>query len=172
MLQKTEKSGIYWLLLTIFVLLLDQASKYWIMAEFELHQSLQILPFFNFTYARNYGAAFSFLGDASGWQRYLFTAIAVLVSVFLVYSLQKNSIKKHLENIAFSLVLAGALGNLLDRLMFGYVVDFLDFNLGFYRWPTFNIADISIFIGAALLILESVLHVAREENKDEHNKRK
>ncbi len=89
-----------------------------------------------------------------------------------MYSLQKNSIKKHLENIAFSLVLAGALGNLLDRLMFGYVVDFLDFNLGFYRWPTFNIADISIFIGAALLILESVLHVAREENKDEHNKRK
>ena len=104
--------------------------------------------------------AFSFLGDAGGWQRYLFTVIAVLVSAFLVYSLYKNRITKHRENIAFALVLAGALGNLVDRLMFGYVVDFLDFDLGFYRWPTFNVADISIFIGAALLILDGIVNAS------------
>ncbi|AGH80355.1 lipoprotein signal peptidase [Psychromonas sp. CNPT3] len=173
MTQNVEKSGIRWLWLTMLILLLDQASKYWVVEGFELHQSIEVYSFFNFTYARNYGAAFSFLGDAGGWQRYLFTAIAVLVSAFLVHSLYKNRVTKSRENIAFALILAGALGNLVDRLMFGYVVDFLDFDLGFYRWPTFNVADISIFIGAALLILDGIFNASaasiKEEKENEHH---
>ncbi|MCP4324853.1 MAG: lipoprotein signal peptidase [Alteromonadales bacterium] len=158
MTEIIEKSGLRWLWLTAIMLILDQVTKYWTVEALQLHESYEILSFFNFTYARNYGAAFSFLGDAGGWQKYLFTTIAFAVSAFLLYSLKKNSVNKRWENIAFTLVLSGAIGNVMDRLMFGYVVDFLDFDLGFYRWPTFNVADIAIFIGAAMIILDSILH--------------
>ena len=166
MTEMIEKSGLRWLWLTAIMLILDQATKYWTIQALDLHESYEVLSFFNFTYARNYGAAFSFLGDAGGWQKYLFTSIAFAVSAFLLYSLKKNSINKRWENIAFTLVLSGAIGNVMDRLMFGYVVDFLDFDLGFYRWPTFNVADIAIFIGAAMIILESILHPEKKQNEE------
>lgn len=150
-----QKSGLRWLWLAAIIFIIDQATKYWTVQALDFHESYQILSFFHFTYARNYGAAFSFLGDAGGWQKYLFTSIAFAVSAYLIYSLKRNSQAQRWTNIAFALILAGALGNAADRLMFGYVVDFLDFDLGFYRWPTFNVADISIFIGAAMIILES-----------------
>ena len=165
-----EKSGLRWLWLTAIMLILDQATKYWTVQALNLHESYEILSFFNFTYARNYGAAFSFLGDAGGWQKYLFTSIAFLVSAYLLYSLKNNNVTKRWENIAFTLVLSGAIGNVMDRLMFGYVVDFLDFDLGFYRWPTFNVADIAIFIGAAMIILDSILHPEKEQNKEKNEK--
>lgn len=155
MTEIIQRSGLRWIWLSAIMLMIDQSTKYWTVQALDLHESYQILSFFNFTYARNYGAAFSFLGDAGGWQKYLFTAIAFAVSVFLIYSLKRNSQTQRWTNIAFAMILAGALGNVTDRLMFGYVVDFLDFDLGFYRWPTFNVADISIFIGAAMIILES-----------------
>jgi signal peptidase II len=169
MTEIIEKSGLRWLWLTAIMLILDQATKYWTIQALDFRESFEVLSFFNFTYARNYGAAFSFLGDAGGWQKYLFTSIAFLVSVYLLYSLKKNNVNKRWENIAFSLVLSGAIGNVMDRLMFGYVVDFLDFDLGFYRWPTFNIADIAIFIGAAMIILDSLLHP--ENKQPEKNKK-
>jgi len=150
-----QKSGLRWLWLAAIIFVIDQFTKYWTVQALDLHESYQILSFFHFTYARNYGAAFSFLGDAGGWQKYLFTFIAFAVSAYLIYSLKRNAQAQRWTNIAFALILAGALGNAADRLMFGYVVDFLDFDLGFYRWPTFNVADISIFIGAAMIILES-----------------
>lgn len=150
-----QKSGLRWLWLAAIIFIIDQVTKYWTVQALDFHESYQILSFFHFTYARNYGAAFSFLGDAGGWQKYLFTSIAFAVSAYLIYSLKRNSQAQRWTNIAFALILAGALGNAADRLMFGYVVDFLDFDLGFYRWPTFNVADISIFIGAAMIILES-----------------
>lgn len=150
-----QKSGLRWLWLAAIIFIIDQVTKYWAVQALDFHESYQILSFFHFTYARNYGAAFSFLGDAGGWQKYLFTSIAFAVSAYLIYSLKRNSQAQRWTNIAFALILAGALGNAADRLMFGYVVDFLDFDLGFYRWPTFNVADISIFIGAAMIILES-----------------
>jgi signal peptidase II len=168
MTDTIRKSGLKWLWLTLAVLILDQVTKYWTVAALDLYESYEVLSFFNFTYARNYGAAFSFLGNASGWQKYLFSGIAFLVSAFLIYSLKKNSITKTWENIAFSLVLSGAIGNVIDRILFGYVVDFLDFDLGFYRWPTFNVADIAIFIGAAMIILDS-LFVKEEEEVEEKN---
>ncbi|MFT6984485.1 MAG: signal peptidase II [Psychromonas sp.] len=155
MTETIQRSGLRWLWLSAVMFIIDQVTKYWTVQALDLHESYQILSFFNFTYARNYGAAFSFLGDAGGWQKYLFTVIAFAVSAYLIYSLKQNSQAQRWTNIAFALILAGALGNVTDRLMFGYVVDFLDFDLGFYRWPTFNVADIVIFIGAAIIILES-----------------
>ena len=155
-IETIEKSGIRWLWLAVIVFIIDQVTKYWTVQALELHESYQILSFFHFTYARNYGAAFSFLGDAGGWQKYLFTSIAIIVSSYLIYALKKNSAAQRWSNISFALILSGAVGNVTDRLLFGYVIDFLDFDLGFYRWPTFNVADIAIFIGAAMMILESV----------------
>lgn len=165
MTEMIEKSGLRWLWLTAIMLILDQATKYWTVQALDLYESVEVLSFFNFTYARNYGAAFSFLGDAGGWQKYLFTSIAFLVSAYLLYSLKNNSVNKRWENIAFTLVLSGAIGNVMDRLMFGYVVDFLDFDLGFYRWPTFNVADIAIFIGAAMIILDSIIHPEKDDKE-------
>ncbi len=166
-MTETNKTGLRWLWLTAIMLFLDQITKYWTVQALDLYESYEILSFFNFTYARNYGAAFSFLGDAGGWQKYLFTAIAFAVSAFLLYSLKQNSVKQRWINIAFALILSGAIGNVTDRLMFGYVVDFLDFDLGFYRWPTFNVADIAIFIGAAMMILESFFAPKEKEQQDD-----
>ena len=164
-MSMTEKNttGLPWLWLSVIVFIIDQVTKYWTVQALALHESYPVLSFFNFTYARNYGAAFSFLGDAGGWQKYLFTAIAFAVSAYLLYSLKRNSAAQRCTNIAFALILAGAIGNVTDRLLFGYVVDFLDFDLGFYRWPTFNVADIAIFIGAAMVILESLFFPESDE---------
>lgn len=163
-MKAVARSGLPWLWLSIIVIIVDQLTKYWTVQALDLYQSYPVLSFFNFTYARNYGAAFSFLGDAGGWQKYLFSGIAIVVSLYLIYLLKKTSYLKRCSNIAFALIVAGAIGNVTDRLIFGFVIDFLDFDLGFYRWPTFNVADISIFIGAALIILESFL--AKEDDKD------
>jgi len=161
------RSGLFWLWLTLLVLVVDQVTKYLTIQMLDLYESYQILSFFNFTYARNYGAAFSFLGDAGGWQKYLFTGIAFAVSSYLLYLLKKNEMTERWMNCAYALILSGAVGNVLDRLMFGYVVDFLDFDLGFYRWPTFNVADIAIFIGAAMIIIDSIFWAEkREQAKD------
>lgn len=163
MSELIQKSGLRWLWLSVLMFIIDQATKYWTVQALDLYESYQILSFFSFTYARNYGAAFSFLGDAGGWQRYFFTAIALAVSVYLIYSLKRNGQAQRWTNIAFALILSGAIGNVTDRLILGYVVDFLDFDLGFYRWPTFNVADIAIFIGAAMIILESFFASEKEK---------
>ncbi|WP_022941672.1 signal peptidase II [Psychromonas hadalis] len=172
MTENTEKSGLRWLWISVIMLIIDQVTKYWTVQALELYESYEILSFFNFTYARNYGAAFSFLSDAGGWQKYFFTSIAFAVSAFLLYSLKKNSVTKRWENIAFTLVLSGAIGNVMDRLMFGYVVDFLDFDLGFYRWPTFNVADMAIFIGATMIIIGSILYPEVDEKKTDEKETK
>lgn len=165
MITIERKSGLRWLWLSVLMLVIDQLTKYWTIQALDLHESYRILSFFNFTYARNYGAAFNFLGDAGGWQKYLFTGIAFSVSAYLIYSLKKNSASQRFTNIAFSLILSGAIGNVVDRLIFGYVIDFIDFDLGFYRWPTFNVADSVIFIGAVMIILESLFTVDKTDNK-------
>jgi signal peptidase II len=167
MTEISTRTGLRWLWLSVVVFIIDQLTKYWTVQSLDLYESYRVLSFFNFTSARNYGAAFSFLDDAGGWQKYLFSVIAFGVSAYLLYSLKNNNATQRWSNIAFALVLAGALGNVFDRIMFGYVVDFLDFDLGFYRWPTFNIADVSIFIGAAMIILESFF--TSNHKNDENN---
>ncbi len=148
-------SGLRWLWLSIICLVIDQVSKQWVAGSFDLYESVNLLPFFSFTYVHNPGAAFSFLADQGGWQRWFFTVIASVACIVFVVWLAKTPRSNVLLSIAFALMLSGAFGNLIDRVLFGYVIDFLDFHWAGYRFPAFNIADSLIFIGAALMILES-----------------
>lgn len=148
------------LVLALLVLGADFATKRWIESELVYGQQVLLTNFFNLVLTFNAGAAFSFLSDESGWQRWLFSGIAVCASVLIIYLLSKHTSEK-LFCIALSLILGGALGNLWDRVTLGYVVDFLDFHYNGYHWPAFNIADSSIFIGALLLIFESFRHKER-----------
>jgi signal peptidase II len=117
-------------------------------------QQIPITSFFNLILTYNAGAAFSFLSDASGWQRWFLSSIALIASIVIIFLLRKYTDNK-LFCLALSLVLGGALGNLWDRITLGHVVDFLDFYIGSYHWPAFNVADSAIFIGAVLLIYDS-----------------
>ncbi len=118
-------------------------------------ESIDILPFFNFTYVHNYGAAFSFLSDSSGWQRWFFSIIAVSISVLLVWWLKRLPASNKVLCSAYALVLAGAIGNLYDRIAYGYVIDFLHVYYENWHFPVFNIADCAICIGAALLLFDA-----------------
>ena len=145
---KTDKRGvslIWWYLIALIVLVLDQLTKTWVIAEFYLGQREIITSFFNLVHVHNYGAAFSFLSDAGGWQRWFFAALSAVVSAVIVV---------WIEGLALALILGGALGNLYDRLVLGYVVDFLDFHWSGSHFPAFNVADSGITMGAVLLILD------------------
>lgn len=155
------ESGLVWLWLTAVALILDQATKHWVAGTMELYQSIEVLPFFSITYVHNLGAAFSFLADQGGWQRWFFTAIAAIASVIFLVWLSKTPKQNKWLSIAFALLLSGAVGNLIDRVLFGYVIDFLDFYWQGNHWPAFNIADSAIFIGAAMMIIDSF----RQEQK-------
>ncbi|MGB5143387.1 MAG: signal peptidase II [Shewanella indica] len=150
-----KQSGLRWYWVAVLAFLADQLSKQWVLGNFKLYESVQLLPFFNLTYVRNYGAAFSFLSDAGGWQRWLFTAVAVGFSVLLTVWLRRQSAGLWRLNLAYTLVIGGALGNLVDRLMHGFVVDFLDFYWKTSHYPAFNIADSAICVGAVLIIWDS-----------------
>lgn len=141
--------------LAVLVLVADQLSKIWVLQNFSLGESVELLPVFNFTYARNYGAAFSFLGDAGGWQRWLFTAIAVIVTIVLSVWLSRLKTSQLKLSLALVLIVAGAIGNLIDRSLYGYVVDFLHVYYQDWHYPIFNIADCAITIGAGFLIWDS-----------------
>lgn len=121
-----------------------------------VYETLSVLPFFNLTLAYNEGAAFSFLSDQGGWQRWFFALMASVVTIVLVVWLSRLRGEKVLA-LSLSLVIGGAVGNLLDRLLFGHVIDFLDFFYGQYHWPAFNVADIAISIGVALLFIDALL---------------
>jgi len=116
---------------------------------------IEILPFFNLLYVHNYGAAFSFLSDQAGWQRWLFTGIAFAVTAMLSYWMSKLPAQEKWNNIAYALIIGGAVGNVFDRVVHGFVVDYLDFFWGNHHWPAFNLADMAICIGAAMIIVDS-----------------
>jgi len=143
-----------WLALSSVIIALDQLTKYWIAQAFSFGETLFVAPFFNLVLAYNTGAAFSLFDTASGWQRVFFIAIAVIASVVIVHLLRKHP-GKTLFNLALSLILGGALGNLWDRVQLGHVVDFLQFHYAGYYFPAFNVADSAITVGAGLLILDS-----------------
>ncbi len=145
------------LILALVVLVLDIATKRWVESVLLHGQQIPLTGFFNLVLTYNAGAAFSFLSDASGWQRWFFSAIAASASGLIIYLLRKHVTDK-LFCIALSLILGGALGNLWDRITLGHVVDFLDFHVSNYHWPAFNVADSAIFLGAMLLILDSFRH--------------
>lgn len=160
-----KESGWRFWWLALLVLVIDQLTKIWVLQRFELGESIQLLPVFNFTYARNYGAAFSFLGDAGGWQRWLFTLIAVVVSIVLSVWLSRLKRAEWKLSLALVLIVAGAIGNLIDRSLYGYVVDFLHVYYQDWHYPVFNIADCAITIGAALLIWDSFSPDVVEQTK-------
>lgn len=155
---KNEAHGMLsWLWLSVLVLILDQVTKYAATATLQLYQPVNILPIFNFTLAHNTGAAFSFLSDAGGWQRWFFAVIALFTSLAIVYWLWKLPKNESWTALSLGLILGGAMGNLYDRVAHGYVIDFLDFYWGTAHFPAFNVADSAITVGAAVMILEAIL---------------
>jgi signal peptidase II len=137
-------------------------TKQWVANVFDLYETLPVMPYFNLHYTHNTGAAFSFLADQGGWQRWFFAAIAAAASALFTYWLAKTPASNKVLGIGFALMLSGALGNLIDRVLFGYVIDFLDFYIGNAHWPAFNVADSAIFVGAVLMIYDSF----KSENSD------
>lgn len=143
------------LLLALLVLVLDQASKAWVMAVFQPYEVLPVLPVFNLTLVFNEGAAFSFLSNAGGWQRWFFVGLTSLISLGLLVWLLRLKASERLTGLALALILGGALGNLVDRLRLGKVTDFLDFHWQGWHWPAFNLADSAITLGVMLMLLVS-----------------
>ena len=150
-----------WALVIIGV---DQITKQIILAHYQLGDWTPITSFFNIVRAHNTGAAFSFLADGSGWQRWLFVGIGVVATVLIVWQLRKNPNEK-MFCLSLSSILGGAIGNVVDRLQHGYVVDFLDFFWGRSHFPAFNVADMAITLGAVLLILDEILRARRAKNQ-------
>lgn len=150
-----------WLAWAVVLVVVDQITKTLILNHYQLGDSTFITSFFNIVRAHNTGAAFSFLSDAGGWQRWLFTGIGVAATIFIMWQLRAHPGQK-LFGFALSSILGGAVGNVVDRLMHGYVVDFLDFHVSGWHFPAFNVADSAITLGAACLILDELLRVRRE----------
>ena len=149
-----SKTG-FWLALAALIVAADQLAKYAAVQNLGLNKAVAVTPFFNLVLVYNSGAAFSFLSDAAGWQRALFIAIALIASAWIVFLLRKYPHQRRFA-LALSLVLAGAVGNVIDRILIGAVIDFLDFHALGYHWPAFNVADSSITCGAALLIWDAL----------------
>ncbi|HKK16996.1 MAG TPA: signal peptidase II [Gammaproteobacteria bacterium] len=145
-----------WLFLSLLIVLLDQASKFLASNSLELHVAVPMLPGLNMTLMHNTGAAFSFLSQAGGWQRWFFILLAAGVSIFITIWLAKLHPRQRWLACSLALILGGAIGNLLDRIMFGYVVDFIDVYYRDMHWPAFNIADSAITVGAILLIIDTI----------------
>jgi signal peptidase II len=144
-----------WLWLSLLAVILDQVSKLAIAANMQLFQSIQLIPSFNLTYVHNTGAAFSFLSEAGGWQRWFFAGLAMVISVVIAVWMTRLTKQESLLAVALALVLGGAIGNLIDRLAYGYVIDFLDVYYGTWHWPAFNVADSAITLGVMLMLAES-----------------
>ena len=159
-LSKSSSALLPWLVLALILLIADQFTKVLILGYYQLGDSSPVTSFFNIVRVHNSGAAFSFLASASGWQRWFFTAVGVGAAVFIIYMLRSHPGQK-LFSFALACILGGAIGNVIDRLLHGYVVDFLDFHYAGTHVPAFNIADSAISVGAACLILDELLRVRR-----------
>ena len=156
-------SGIRWLWISVLVVAVDQLSKLWIERTMMLGDSWTVLPVLNIVRAHNTGAAFSFLAEAGGWQRWGFSVLAVVVSVVLVYWLRKLALRTQaLLAFGLALILGGAIGNVIDRIEHGYVVDFVHAHWGAAYFPAFNVADAAISVGAVLVILDAILEGRRK----------
>lgn len=158
--RSSSPSLALWLALALVVIVADQFSKTLILGWFQLGDSRHVTSFFNLVRAHNSGAAFSFLAGATGWQRWFFVAIGVLASGFIVWMLRSHPTQK-LFCFAVTMILGGALGNVIDRLLHGYVVDFIQLHWRGWYFPSFNVADSAITLGAALLIVDEIRRVRR-----------
>ncbi len=147
-----------WLLMSAILLLADQLTKIWFDTTFRYGERSQVLPFFDFTLLYNRGAAFSFLADEAGWQRWFFSVLGLGASGFMLWMMHNNRTQPRLL-LALALILSGALGNVIDRLLYGHVIDFLLFYWQDWYYPAFNVADSCITLGAILLILDEILRL-------------
>jgi len=162
-LPPVQQSGIRWLWITLAVILLDQATKLWIVNTMELYETINVLPVFDIYRTFNPGAAWSMFADAGGAQRWIFSVLAIAVSVGLVVWLRRLVLPTHMMLITgLTLILGGAIGNVIDRLRLGHVIDFVLVYWNTARFPAFNVADAAITIGAALVILDSIREARRE----------
>lgn len=153
MAEQVARNNLRWIWLSAIVIVLDQVIKLLVTKHLSYGQPIEILPFFNLILAHNTGAAFSFLSSAGGWQKYLFATIAIIVSIVIVIWMSKLHRTNNWTACALSLVLGGALGNLIDRVVHGYVIDFIQLHYHQYYWPDFNVADSAITVGAIMLIV-------------------
>lgn len=165
------RGKLVWLWLTTVVIGLDQLTKHLATAFLKGNSPIEVLPVFNLTWAQNFGAAFSIFANAGGWQRWFFIFLTSFVSLVLVVWIKKLKAHETWLAIALALVLGGALGNLYDRVMLGYVVDFISVHYQHHYFPVFNLADSAITIGAVMLIIDTVWlsrrTISREQNEDE-----
>lgn len=160
-MAKPSSGGmLYWLGLAFILLIADQFTKVLILGYYHLGDSTYVTSFFNIVRAHNSGAAFSFLAGASGWQRWFFTVIGLAAVLFILWMLKSHP-GQRLFSFSMACILGGAIGNVIDRLLHGYVIDFLDFHLRSWHFPAFNVADSAITIGAACLILDELRRVRR-----------
>ena len=139
--------------LSLILVIADQLTKMMVLGSLELYESIEITSFFSLTHVHNYGAAFSFLADEDGWQQYFLVSISVIASIAIILWMRKTSTKQPYKLIALSLILSGAIGNLIDRAVFGFVIDFINLHYQDFYWPVFNVADTAITLGVILLLL-------------------
>ena len=165
---KNKRQTLFWLGLAVVVLVVDQVTKQWIVEQYSLGMSDRITGFFNLVHVHNYGAAFSFLNNEGGWQRWGFSVFAAVISLIIIVWIVRLSPQQRLEGCALALILGGALGNLYDRVALGYVIDFLDFHWSGWHFPAFNVADSGITLGAILIILDSFLRYQNDKQSSEH----
>ncbi|MES9875364.1 MAG: signal peptidase II [Candidatus Sedimenticola sp. 6PFRAG7] len=144
-----------WLWLSVIIVGLDQISKQLVESSLMVYETVPLVPFFNLTLAYNEGAAFSFLSDQGGWQRWFFSALALIVSIIMVFWMKRLQQSEWPIAISLSLIVGGAIGNLIDRVLFGHVIDFLDIYYQQWHWPAFNIADSAIFIGVIFMLFDA-----------------
>jgi len=154
-------------LIAAVVIVLDQITKIWVDRSLELYDTIPITGFFNITKAYNHGAAFSFLNDAGGWQRWLFTTISAVVSIVLVVWLYRMSRQERMLSLSIALILGGAAGNLIDRAVYGYVVDFIQVYWNNSYFPSFNVADAAISCGTVILLALTLFEKPVEKPADE-----
>jgi signal peptidase II len=152
-----------YLFLTLLVLIADQVSKWWAQMSLPMAQAIKVTDFLNWFLIYNPGAAFSFLSQAGGWQRWFFTIIGIVAAVVIIWLLQKNTQDRPFC-IALALILGGAIGNVLDRLLYGAVVDFIDVHYHGWHWPAFNLADSAISIGATLIVINEIRRALQQQN--------
>mgnify|MGYP000485144527 CR=1 FL=1 len=157
---QTGNGWLLWIGIAALIVVVDQFTKVLVLGGFQYGESLPITGFFNLVRVHNLGAAFSFLADAGGWQRWFFTGLGTVAALVMVWLLRSHA-GQRLFCAALSCILGGAVGNVIDRLLHGYVVDFLDFYWGRWHFPAFNVADAAITVGAGLLILDELLRVRR-----------
>ncbi len=164
--EQKQANVLVWLWLSLLIVILDQLTKVWINTHLPFNQPLAVLPFFNLRLLYNTGAAWSILATAGGWQRWFLSGLALVISLLIVVWLSRLTRQQWWLACALALILGGAVGNLVDRIIYGYVIDFIDIYYQGWHWPAFNLADSAISVGAVMLLLEALLSNSQREYTD------